>query len=199
MSRAVSRRVVWVLLGALPSVVHCESHKQADGDGAAREDRVEPALGVLGNVPDAPALLGSGAQAPDFLALAHTGAKVHLQDLIDKPVLLVFYEANGSKAAASVLAKLADAWLLLQPKLEMVVTVGPHNAVEQAAYATEKQWPFVFLADPDGALARAYGVGHAKAPAVSVLVGPDRKIIDAGPSRADEAHRIEGLLDSRER
>ena len=151
-------------------------------------------MGIIDAPASAAQLLSAGELAPDFVALAHTGAKVRLSELSNKPVLLVFYDKNGSTASGAVFEALGREWLDLQPHVGLVLALGPHNAIEQAAFATKTQLPFMFVADDSNTLRRAFGVTHAKTPVTSFLVGKDRRILRAGPASANEPEQLLRLL-----
>jgi peroxiredoxin Q/BCP len=107
--------------------------------------------------PPAPTL-DEGAAAPDGTAVGPGEKPVRVSDYRGKPLVLYFYPVDfGSSATAEAEEFKAD-----YPRYRKlgvaVVGVSTDHASSHADFTARYKLPFPLLSDPEGALARAFGV-----------------------------------------
>lgn len=128
-------------------------------------------------------LLAAGETAPDFEGIAHTGMRVRLSRFLEKPAVVVFYDADGSAAAQALVRELRDGWLTMTPRIGMVLGVSTNDRVTHRDFATAEELPFLLVADDSTKIARAFGVPlrDGRADVVMFVIGKDRKILRVLP------------------
>lgn len=103
-------------------------------------------------------LILPGEMAPDFTAVTHEGAAVHLADLRGKQrVVLVFYPGDDTPVCTQQLCELRDDWSALQSADTVIFGVNPANEAKHARFAAKYRLPFPLLADVGSRIAAAYG------------------------------------------
>jgi peroxiredoxin Q/BCP len=107
--------------------------------------------------PPAP-VLDEGAAAPDVAAIGPNEKPVRLSDYRGKPLVLYFYPVDfGSSATAEAEEFKAD--LAHYRKLGVtVVGVSTDHISSHRDFTARFKLPFPLLSDPEGSLARAFGV-----------------------------------------
>ncbi len=125
--------------------------------------------------------LAPGDAAPAWDKLSGTDGKAHaLADLKDSPVVVVVFTCNTCPVAVAYEDRLID-FAKANPKVTVVAidsNTGKDDTLEEMTKrAKKKEFPFVYLADPDGDLARKYGAAYT--PEFFVL-DKDRKVIYTG-------------------
>ena len=102
----------------------------------------------------------AGDRAPDVRLLDHRGGGGFLsQALRGKGAVLLFLPSAADPAGQAMLRAFAGAF----PRLEAQINVFPvtaQPAARNAAAVGQLQLPFPLYSDPQGAVARAYGVAH---------------------------------------
>jgi peroxiredoxin Q/BCP len=99
-----------------------------------------------------------GERAPDF-ELPGTGGPVRLSEVLARgPVVLTFYQEDGTPACQSQLAAFRDDYDVVRELGASVLAVSVDPLSAHEAFAARLRPPFPLLADEDGAVARAYGV-----------------------------------------
>lgn len=99
-----------------------------------------------------------GERAPDF-ELPGTEGRVRLSEVLASgPVVLTFYQEDGTPVCQSQLAAFRDDYDVLRELGASVLAVSVDPLSEHQAFAARLRPPFPLLADEDGAVARAYGV-----------------------------------------
>ena len=126
-------------------------------------------------------VLAPGDAAPAWEKLAGTDGKEHaLADLKDTPVVVVVFTCNTCPVAVGYEDRLA-AFAKAHPKVAVVAVdsnTGKDDSLdEMTKRAKKKEFPFPYLADPDGDLARRYGAAYT--PEFFVL-DAKRKVLYAG-------------------
>ena len=102
--------------------------------------------------------LSPGQEAPDFEAVLHTGEKIRLSDLRGKIVVLYFYPramTSGCTREAKRFNELLDEF----KELGAIVLGASTDPVERNKRFAEKLGlRFKLISDPEGEIARLYGV-----------------------------------------
>ena len=76
-----------------------------------------------------------------------------------KPVVLFFYPADATPGCTKEACAFRDAWKSYEARGVAIVGVSTDDVAAHARFAAEHHLPFPLLADTDGAIARAWGVG----------------------------------------
>jgi peroxiredoxin Q/BCP len=118
--------------------------------------------------------LAQGETAPDFEGIAHTGMRVKLSKLGDRPVVLYFYAGDRSPDGEREARAFRDAWTKLRDHVGMVVGVSPDDRVTHTDFATREELPFLLVADDTGKIAKAFGV--APGTSAAFIVQKDLKV-----------------------
>jgi peroxiredoxin len=108
--------------------------------------------------------LQPGDPAPEFHLPASTGETIRLSELRDRPVILAFYPADETPVCGSQLA-LYNEVLPMFDELEarlLGISVDSLGSHERFASALGLRFPLLSDADPQGAVATAYGVYRPK-------------------------------------
>ncbi len=142
--------------------------------------------------------LSPGQEAPDFEAVLHTGERIRLSDLRGKIVVLYFYPramTSGCTREARRFNELLDEF----EKLGAVVLGASTDPVERNKKFAEKLGlRFKLISDPEGEIARLYGVLRegAKRPSakrVTFVIDPEGRIAEVIRVRPAEKHADKAL------
>jgi peroxiredoxin/predicted DsbA family dithiol-disulfide isomerase len=104
--------------------------------------------------------LSAGMTAPDFALHSTPDQLVHLSDFKGRPVILVFYPADGSPVCSDQLTLYNE----LLPEFEqlgaVLLGISVDGIASHVAFAKERGYTFPLLADcdPKGGVSKAYGV-----------------------------------------
>ncbi|MEB3221248.1 MAG: thioredoxin-dependent thiol peroxidase [Candidatus Sericytochromatia bacterium] len=107
-------------------------------------------------------MIESGQAAPAFTLTAHTGEAVSLEALRGKTVVLYFYPKDDTPGCTKEACSFRDHWATLQAQGVVVLGVSPDGVASHEKFATKYALPFPLLADPDHAVAEAYGTWGSK-------------------------------------
>ena len=102
--------------------------------------------------------LEPGVEAPDFEATAHTGEKVRLSDFRGKIVVLYFYPramTPGCTREGIRFNQLADEF---EKHGAVILGISTDPPERNKRFAEKHGVRFLLLSDPEGEIARAYGV-----------------------------------------
>ena len=100
-----------------------------------------------------------GSRAPAFEAKDQDGRTVRLADFLGKSaVVLYFYPKDDTPGCTREACSLRDGYRAIQQAGAVVLGVSADGVDSHAAFARKFNLPFPLLADPDGALIKAYGV-----------------------------------------
>jgi peroxiredoxin len=93
-----------------------------------------------------------GKPAPDFTLAKLDGDPVKLADFAKRPVVLVFWSVHCEMCGAmlEILARHATD--------TAVVAIAPDARVDIQPFVAGRELPFTFAVDPDGAVAKRYGL-----------------------------------------
>lgn len=141
-----------------------------------------------------------GDIVPEFTATLHTGETVTLSELVaDGPAVVFFYPkafTPGCTAEGCHFRDLGDQFARLGASR---VGVSRDDVAAQRDFVEKYEFDYPLIADPDGAIARIFGVkrlGPLWSKRVTFVVSPDRRVLGVVRSEtnmqrhADEALRI---------
>ncbi len=106
-----------------------------------------------------PADLKPGDPAPDFSASATDGSTVSLSDFRGKSnVVLFFYVKDNTPGCTREARAFRDAVDAFGERKTVVLGVGIGSIESHRRFAENNELDYRLLADPDGAIAKSYGV-----------------------------------------
>ena len=118
-----------------------------------------------------------GKPAPDFDETAHDGTTLHLAKLRGKPVVIYFYPKDETPGCTKEACSLRDTWPAIQKTGAVILGVSADTHDSHIAFAGHHKLPFLLLSDPQGTLARAYGVPFSGVhKRQTVVIGKDGKV-----------------------
>src|SRR5215471_14936554 len=135
------------------ALVACTKGSAQDTATTTAATATEP-LKVLSTVPD----VTVGKAPPDFSATAHDGTRLHLAELNGKPVVVYFYPKDETPGCTKEACAFRDAWDGLAKKGVVLIGVSTDDAASHKAFAEHHKLPFHLVSDPNGDLAKAFGV-----------------------------------------
>ena len=103
-----------------------------------------------------------GQKAPAFTLSADDGSKVRLADLAGSPVVLYFYPKDDTPGCTKEACAFRDLKADLQALGAKVLGVSPDDVASHVQFRDKYQLNFPLLADPDHAVAEAYGAWREK-------------------------------------
>ncbi len=125
--------------------------------------------------------LAPGSPAPDIAAKNQDGKTVKLSELTGKAVLVFFYPKDDTPGCTREASDLRDDYAKYQALGVVVLGVSRQSALSHRAFRAKYKLPFDLLADEDGSIARAFGVGTFPVLGFtkrqSVLIGLDGKVV----------------------
>ncbi len=146
--------------------------------------------------------LGVGDVAPGFRLADQDGVERSLADLLERPVLLTFYPADGTPGCTTQACDIRDRWDEFEMFGVSVVGISPDDVATHRGFATDHGLPQLLLADPDHEVLEAYGAwgekvlyGRTSIGVIrsSVLIGTDGRILKRW-RRAQAANHAERAL-----
>jgi thioredoxin-dependent peroxiredoxin len=119
-----------------------------------------------------------GQIAPDFTLPAHDGPAMHLSALQGKPVVLYFYPKDETPGCTKEACSFRDSWQAIAKTGATLIGVSADSLESHRAFAEHFKLPFHLVSDPDGAIAKLYGVPfdsvHKRQ---TIVIGADGKVI----------------------
>src|SRR6266542_5092839 len=103
-------------------------------------------------------MLGEGDPAPDFRLPADDGKTYALKDLRGQKVVLYFYPKDDTPGCTKEACSFRDAFADFKKRGIEVLGVSVDSEASHKKFAAKYKLPFTLLADPDHAIADAYGV-----------------------------------------
>jgi len=103
-------------------------------------------------------MVSEGDAAPDFTLPSDTGEPVTLSSFRGRPVILYFYPKDNTPGCTTQACGIRDAWGEFVAADAVVLGVSPDGVASHAKFKGSYELPFALLADPDHAVAEAYGV-----------------------------------------
>ena len=107
-------------------------------------------------------MVSEGSEAPDFELRSDTGETVRLSSFRGRPVVLYFYPKDHTSGCTTQACGLRDAWSEFERAGAVVLGVSPDDVASHERFRRDYELPFTLLADPDHAVAEAYGVWAEK-------------------------------------
>jgi peroxiredoxin Q/BCP len=138
-----------------------------------------------------------GTQAPDFELRSDTGETVRLSDHRGRPVVLYFYPKDDTPGCTVQACGIRDAWSAFEERRAVVLGVSPDDEASHARFREKYDLPFTLLADPDHAVAEAYGAWGEKTmygkkregiKRSTWVIGPDGTVLRALPNVRPDGH-----------
>ncbi len=99
-----------------------------------------------------------GTPAPDFALLSDAGETVRLSDLRGSRVVLYFYPKDDTPGCTTQACDIRDNWDRVNATGALLFGVSPDTVESHVRFREKFHLPFPLLADPDHAVAEAYGV-----------------------------------------
>ena len=107
-----------------------------------------------------------GEQAPEFTLRGVDAdgeeVEVRLADLRGQRVVLYFYPKDDTPGCTTQACAIRDAWPEFGSTDAVVLGVSPDDVASHRKFGAKYDLPFTLLADPDHAVAEAYGVWTEK-------------------------------------
>lgn len=128
-------------------------------------------------------------QAPDFTLADQNGTEHSLSEYRGRRVILYFYPKDDTSGCTKQACGLRDRIDEIDAKGAVVLGVSPDNVASHRKFADKYDLPFTLLADPDHAVAEAYGVWKEKSMYGRTFWGNERTTFIIG-----EDGRIEKVL-----
>lgn len=135
--------------------------------------------------------LKPGDRAPSFSAPSWDGSLVKLSDFSgSKNVVLFFYVRDNTTGCIREARSLNDAIVELAKRSAVVIGVSTDGVESHERFAANNELTFPLLADPDGKIAKAYGVLRetGRAARATFLIGTDGTILHAWPKVSITGH-----------
>ena len=126
-------------------------------------------------------MVEQGSPAPDFELRSDTGETVRLSSLRGKPVVLYFYPKDHTSGCTTQACAIRDAWGEFERAGAVVLGVSPDDVASHESFRADYELPFTLLADPEHAVAEAYGVWAEKSRYGRTYMGIVRSTFVIGP------------------
>ncbi len=152
-----------------------------------------PAAELVVSSPPRAAPLAAGDVAPSFRAPTHDGWVVTSDGAARERVLVVyFYPRDETPGCTREACSFRDAFRAYREAGADIVGVSTDTKAAHEAFAAHHQLPFGLIADPQGQLARAFGLDASRgvAPRYTFVIGRDGRV-----GRAFPAVRVDGHAD----
>lgn len=107
-------------------------------------------------------MLKEGTAAPNFTAKNGNGETVRLKDLRGRKVVLYFYPKDDTPGCTKEACSFRDEFSDFKKSGIEVLGVSPQSEASHKKFSAKYELPFTLLADPDHAIADAYGVWGEK-------------------------------------
>jgi peroxiredoxin Q/BCP len=129
-----------------------------------------------------------GEPAPDFHGTTSDGAEISLADYRGRTLVLYFYPKDFTPGCTAQACALRDSDATIRAKGAAILGVSTQDADSHRRFVARHNLPFPLLADPDGRIARAYGVMGGGGPLsfltalagladrVTFVIGPDGRV-----------------------
>ncbi|MGH2626495.1 MAG: thioredoxin-dependent thiol peroxidase [Anaerolineales bacterium] len=127
-------------------------------------------------------MVEEGQFAPDFALPDGAGNTVRLSDFRGKTVVLYFYPKDDTPGCTTEACEFRDDYALFGKRDVAILGVSPDSTASHARFSTKYGLPFPLLADPDRAVAKAYGVWNERSAYGKVFWGIQRTTVVIDPS-----------------
>jgi peroxiredoxin Q/BCP len=142
-------------------------------------------------------VVAEGEAAPDFTLTSDSGESVTLSSLRGKPVVLYFYPKDDTSGCTTQACGIRDAYGEFERAGAVVLGVSPDGVDSHVKFKDKYALPFTLLADPDHAVAEAYGAWGEKSRygrtymgivRSTFVVGADGTVVRAMPNVKPATH-----------
>lgn len=172
MTRTLASIALTVALGCNPQISNAQTPP--------------PALQVRS--PQSAEVLREGAAAPRFTATTHDGRRVSSDGARPRVLVVYFYPRDETPGCTREAHGFRDLRAQLDAAGADVVGVSTDSASSHASFAQGHSLNFGLIADPEGALARAFGLRvMGFAPRTTFIIGRDGRV-----ARVFEQVRVDG-------
>jgi len=155
----------------------------------------EPVPAAAAAPPAEPAgLLAVGVQAPDVEGKDAKGQAQHLRDRRGKVSIVYFYPKDGTPGCTKEACAFRDTFDKFNQRGVTIFGVSRDDEASHAKFRAEHSLPFPLVADPSGAVQKAYGVPDrvpGLASRVTFLVAADGRIAKVWPDVDPGVHADE--------
>lgn len=127
-------------------------------------------------------MIEEGKPAPEFALPDAQGKMVRLSDFVGKTVVLYFYPKDDTPGCTTEACEFRDDYAVFGKRDVVILGVSPDTSASHARFATKYELPFPLLADPDHAVAEAYGVWKQKSAYGRLFRGIERTTVVIDPS-----------------
>ena len=135
-----------------------------------------------------------GKPAPDFTATAHNGSVVHLAALQGKGIVVYFYPKDETPGCTKEACAFRDAWDAIAKTGAVLIGVSADTLDSHKSFAAHHRLPFLLISDPDGAIARSYGVPFRQYHARQTFVIGNSGIVRKAYRRVDVTQHAQEIL-----
>lgn len=127
--------------------------------------------------------MDNGDTAPDFTLTDETGQQRALSTLLESgPVVLYFYPAAMTGGCTAESCHFRDLGAEFTALGAQRVGISPDPVNKQAQFSEANSFDFPLLSDPDGSVARQFGVRRSFGPLATkrqtFVIGTDRTVLD---------------------
>ncbi len=135
-------------------------------------------LRTTDTLPGEDAGIEEGTVAPDFVALAHDDRHIALSELRGRTVILFFFTKDETPLARKELLDFRNVARTLESQGIMIIGVSSDPPETHRAFAKELGVSYPLLSDPNGNLARVFGVPfrYGLADRRTFIIGPSGTI-----------------------
>ena len=139
-----------------------------------------------------------GQPAPTFTLASDGGGEVSLEDFRGRPVVLYFYPKDNTSGCTKQACDIRDSWSEFEKLGAVVLGVSPDSVESHDGFKSAFSLPFPLLADPDHAVAEAYGAWGEKKNygktyhgliRSGFVIGPDGTLVAAKRNIKADKHR----------
>jgi thioredoxin-dependent peroxiredoxin len=125
----------------------------------------------------------AGDVAPDFELPDETGTQRKLSEFLELgPVVLFFYPAAQTKGCTMESCHFRDLAAEFAEVKAQRVGISPDDVAKQQAFSEQHAFDFPLLSDPDGAVARQFGVRRSFGPLPTrrqtFVIDTDRTVLE---------------------
>jgi len=107
-------------------------------------------------------MIKEGDRAPAFTAATDSGENLSLSSLHGRSVVLYFYPKDDTPGCTTEACEFRDAHPRFDAVDATILGVSPDSVKKHQKFKTKFDLPFTLIADPDHAIADAYGVWGEK-------------------------------------
>ena len=126
-------------------------------------------------------LVVEGEPGTGLHAESDTGERSRCRPFAGEPVILYFYPKDDTPGCTTQACGIRDAWSEFEQAGAVVLGVFPTASASHGKFKGEFELPFTLLADPDHAVAEAYGVWVEKSRYGQTYMGIERSTFVIGP------------------